>query len=118
KKRIFSFQTTLKSYREMFSNARFVGLAILPGILIGGIMSFFANGSFYYIRELGLSEWDYSVHQILIMTSNCGFSFLAGRAIKRYGLDITCRLGMWFILIGGAAFCLNTYLLPTAPLYM
>lgn len=117
-KKQFSLKEASKTYGKILSNMQFLPLSLIPALLIGGILSFFTNGSFYYINELGLSEWQYTMHQVLIMGSNCLFSFLAGRFIKRYGVESISKLGIKVALLGGTGFFISSLLYSTSPLVM
>ncbi len=109
----FSFSKSMKVYRDIMSNSRFIGMAVMPSLMISGIVGFITNASFYFIDELHYSAGAYSLYQASIMAGNTIFSYLASRTIKAFGTAQTINVGMLIFTFGGAGFLLAALIYPT-----
>ncbi|MGB0935131.1 MAG: MFS transporter [Alphaproteobacteria bacterium] len=108
----YSISGTFKTYREIFSNLSFMGMAIVPSVMIGGFVATMACASFYYIVELGLSASAFSLHQAFIMGCNTVFSYLSSRALKKYDMSSIVTVGLGIFTFGGISFLLTTVMDP------
>lgn len=108
----FSMKDSMKLYRKIILNSSFMGMAVIPSIMIGGMVAFLACASFYYIDNLGVSSGMFSIYQACVMGSNTLFSYLAGRMIYRHGARLTMIIGMGIFTMGGLSFMLVSLLFP------
>ncbi len=110
----FSLHNSLRSYATMFSNRRFMVMAIIPSIMIGGLIMFMATGAFYFINEKGLSTLCYGMAQGSIMLTNTLGSHTSPFLIERWGLKKTTVFGLAIFAVGSSLFLSFTLLLDGA----
>lgn len=108
----FSICKTLGSYWSMMSHLRFMVMATIPSLLIGGIVVFMATGAFYFINELGVPTALYGTFQGIIMLCNTMASYLSAHLIQRFGLNKSTLLGVTLFSIGSLSFLSATLWIP------
>lgn len=95
----FSIFFSLKQYIFIFRNPVFLGYALLAPLMIGGIVSYGINGSFYFINHCLMTPQQFSYHQALIMIANTTGAIFAGRAVPKLGEYFILRCAMGFVAI-------------------
>lgn len=100
----FSIRNTFAAFGSMMADKRFMVMATVPSLLIGGIIVFMSTGAFYFINELGIPAVLYGVFQGIIMFCNTMASYLSGRLIERLGLTKTTLLGVTLFSFGSLSF--------------
>ncbi len=108
----FSFSKTLTSFGSMMVHKRFIVMATVPSLMIGGIIVFMSTGAFYFINELNIPAALYALFQGIIMFFNTMSSYFSGRLIQRFGLTKTTILGVTLFSIGSLAFLTSTLWIP------
>ena len=116
KKQLFSLKQIITTYKDILRSHSFMAMALIPSVMIAGMMSFISCAAFYYIKELSVSATMYSFYQAFIMICNATFSIIAGKSINRLGLDGTIKVGMTMFIAGGVGFLLAAILTPQAAL--
>ena len=67
----------------------------------GGLFTYLATSSFVFIKLLGLSKTQYGLVMSSVSLSYLGGTFLCRWLLRRWGLQVTLRLGALFSLSGG-----------------
>ncbi|MBX9697133.1 MAG: MFS transporter [Alphaproteobacteria bacterium] len=106
----FSMPGALKNYAGIFRNPTFLMMSTMPSLIIGGFIAFITALSFYFIRDLGMSAFDFSLCQASIMFFNAAFSFLSSKAIHHWGSKRTAYVGVGIVVAGGGTLFLATLL--------
>ena len=107
-----SLKGAVSTYKSILMNRQFMGLALIPSLMIGGIVTFVSCSSFYFIEVLGISPKSFGIYQALIMVCNTLFSYLAGRSINVLGLPRTIRAGVGILTFGSLSFVLTSLIEP------
>lgn len=97
----FSLSASLSTYKKMFTNSRFVIMAIIPSLMIGGIIGFVTNASFYFIEVLQVSPGLYGIYQAITMIFNSLGSLCASRMVQLTSARRTLNIGI-SLMMGGA----------------
>ncbi|MDE5057657.1 multidrug effflux MFS transporter [Wolbachia endosymbiont of Drosophila bocki] len=86
---IFSLKKTMKDYRKLLSNPRFVTLSLMSSLFSAAYMSFITCGPFLYMKTFGLSSTIYALHQGAIVGCFSLISLFAGKILQKLG-EIWC----------------------------
>ncbi|MBA8755792.1 multidrug effflux MFS transporter [Wolbachia pipientis] len=86
---IFSLKKTIKDYRKLLSNPRFVTLSLMSSLFSAAYMSFITCGPFLYMKTFGLSSTIYALHQGAIVGCFSLISLFAGKILQKLG-EIWC----------------------------
>ena len=108
----FSLKKTITTYKNILESRSFVAMALIPSIMIAGLLTFLSCASFYYIKEINVSAGEFSLHQAFLMVCNSMFSYIAGRSIEKMGLKGIIKLGMVIFSIGGFGFLFASIFTP------
>ncbi|WP_341817708.1 multidrug effflux MFS transporter [Wolbachia endosymbiont (group A) of Pherbina coryleti] len=82
---IFSLKKTMKDYRKLLSNPRFVTLSLMSSLFSAAYMSFITCGPFLYMKTFGLSSTIYALHQGAIVGCFSLISLFAGKILQKLG---------------------------------
>ncbi|WP_341811487.1 multidrug effflux MFS transporter [Wolbachia endosymbiont (group A) of Oxytorus armatus] len=82
---IFSLKKTIKDYRKLLSNPRFVTLSLMSSLFSAAYMSFITCGPFLYMKTFGLSSTIYALHQGAIVGCFSLISLFAGKILQKLG---------------------------------
>ncbi len=82
---IFSLKKTMKDYRKLLSNLRFVTLSLMSSLFSAAYMSFITCGPFLYMKTFGLSSTIYALHQGAIVGCFSLISLFAGKILQKLG---------------------------------
>ncbi|WP_065094703.1 MULTISPECIES: multidrug effflux MFS transporter [unclassified Wolbachia] len=82
---IFSLKKTMKDYRKLLSNPRFVTLSLMSSLFSAAYMSFITCGPFLYMKTFGLSSTIYALHQGAIVGCFSFISLFAGKILQKLG---------------------------------
>jgi DHA1 family bicyclomycin/chloramphenicol resistance-like MFS transporter len=94
-----------RGYRTLLGNRRFVGVALIGGMMVSAVFAFLSSSSFLFQREYGLSPQDYG----LISAANA-VTFAAGTQISALlAQRFSPVLVLWGVLplMAGAGFFLS-----------
>jgi DHA1 family bicyclomycin/chloramphenicol resistance-like MFS transporter len=75
----FDRSAVWRDYRDLLGNRRFVGIALIGGMMVSAVFAFMSSSSFLFQREYGLTPQDYG----LISAANA-LSFVAGTQISAF----------------------------------
>lgn len=104
----FSLSVALKNYGGIFRNPTFLMMSAMPSLIIGGFIAFISALSFYFIDDLGMNAFEFSLCQASIMFFNATFSFLSSKAIHHWGSKRTAYMGVCLFVSGGFLLFLAT----------
>ncbi|WP_264703862.1 multidrug effflux MFS transporter [Wolbachia endosymbiont (group A) of Volucella inflata] len=82
---IFSLKKTMKDYRKLLSNPRFVTLSLMSSLFSAAYISFITCGPFLYMKTFGLSSTIYALHQGAIVGCFSLISLFAGKILQKLG---------------------------------
>ncbi|MET0382766.1 MAG: multidrug effflux MFS transporter [Burkholderiaceae bacterium] len=100
--------STLRAFRRLFGDARFMGLTAIGGFGIASFFIYLANSSFVLIGRYGLTPREYSLAFSVNAASFIGASQLAGRLAARHGLPrVVSTSAVGFVVAMGATLALN-----------
>ncbi len=104
---LFSVLRSLKAYGHMLMHPKFMVMATIPSIMIGGIIVFMSTGAFFFIKKMGFPASLYGILQCIIMLSNTAASIYSASLIQRFGLMNTTRIGLSLFISGSIGFLLS-----------
>ena len=118
KKRPFSWREIWQQNKSIVVHPTFFNYTILHSLLIGGILAFFANASFYYIEQLGLTPGTYAKHQVSIAIVNLIASLLTPRFFRYFGIAGTLRMSLVLAVSGVTLFTVAAIFTDTIPIVL
>ncbi|KDB19531.1 multidrug effflux MFS transporter [Wolbachia endosymbiont of Glossina morsitans morsitans] len=101
---IFSLKKTMKDYRKLLSNPRFVTLSLMSSLFSAAYMSFITCGPFLYMKTFGLSSTIYALHQGAIVGCFSLISLFAGKILQKLG-------EIWCVISGASVGAIGSLLL-------
>jgi DHA1 family bicyclomycin/chloramphenicol resistance-like MFS transporter len=100
----FHFGQAIRRYFHIFCNPLFLGYGMLAPLMIGCLVAYGINGTFYFIENGLMTPQEFSYHQAFMMIANTVSAVLAGRAVRHFGEYFILRLSMGFITFAGITF--------------
>lgn len=76
---------TLRTYRLLVRDRRFMGLSLIPGLSQGGTFAFVSSSSFLFIELLGVSPAEYSLIFAANSVAMIGGAQFAAMAVRTFG---------------------------------
>lgn len=104
-----SMNSMTQGYLSLVKNPFFLVMSAMPSLMIGGFIAFISSLSFYFINDLGMNSFEFSLHQAGIMFFNACCSYLSGKSIYKWGSKYTAHLGMMLFMFGGCSLFMATY---------
>lgn len=108
----FELWKSLKNYGVVLSSGRFLGLAIMPALLLATMLAFFSVASFYFVHELKISSGTYAIYQSIILFFNTFLNSFTAKAIQKMGKFKTALGGILLIASGVVSFALAPLFFP------
>jgi len=113
KKRVTVKQIKYDCFILLKSNY-FLCTSSAPSLLYAAYLSFITSAPFLYRQTLGLSLYDYAMHQVIVVSSFSIVSMLSG-AILKYMTSLQCAvMGISLSIIGVISFLLGSLVFPGA----
>ncbi|MBA8754676.1 multidrug effflux MFS transporter [Wolbachia endosymbiont of Drosophila bicornuta] len=109
---IFSLKKTMKDYRKLLSNPRFVTLSLMSSLFSAAYMSFITCGPFLYMKTFGLSSTIYALHQGAIVGCFSLISLFAGKILQKLGAIKCVISGTSVGAIGSLLLVIFSIILP------
>jgi DHA1 family bicyclomycin/chloramphenicol resistance-like MFS transporter len=81
-----SVGSVLSGFKELFGDARFLGLTFIGGLGMCSFFAFISNASFVYIDHFGLTPMEFSLTFAVNAVGFIGASQLSGKLGGRFGL--------------------------------
>jgi DHA1 family bicyclomycin/chloramphenicol resistance-like MFS transporter len=113
KKRPFNFRTIWSQNKAILLQPTFYDYTIIHSVLLGGLISFFANAAFYYVQQLGLSPGTFAKHQVSIALVNLCSSLVSPWFFRFFGLNRTLQISLALVLAGTLLFTSFSIIYPT-----
>lgn len=102
-------RASLASYKKVLSDRVYLRLVCVPAALIGGLMLYFANTSFYFITQRGWTPQEFGQQQFMLMALFWATSVLAPRWSARRGLRCLFRGGIYLMNTGALTAIIGTF---------
>ncbi|WP_265042943.1 multidrug effflux MFS transporter [Wolbachia endosymbiont (group A) of Scambus nigricans] len=109
---IFSLKKTMKDYRKLLSNPRFVTLSLISSLFSAAYMLFITCGPFLYMKTFSLSSTIYALHQGAIVGCFSLISLFAGKILQKLGAIKCVISGTSVVAIGSLLLVIFSIIVP------
>ena len=89
-----NIKTVAGTYKQLFTNAKFMNASLIPSLLFAAYMSYIAASSFLYQVTYGLTTIQFVIHQAVIISSFSLVSLYASKVIAMFGPQQAVKQGI------------------------
>lgn len=108
----FSFKRIAIDYKNVATSLPYMAGTMICFLLFAGLIVFIANLSLIFIEYLAVSKASYGFYQATTMISFAVFSFVSIKMIRRFGMDITKKIGLLAASVGATLLMITAFVYP------